>query len=372
MSTNLIVIPTRVNKTAAQWSVDFNVYSENKILVVTDLFYDGTDQPRHKFADGTQTFNNLDFVPEGGNTLYSADDQLAGPRTVDAFGNFLKILDMNGLVLESTAALAGGAFQDFPTDAALLADISHRFGAAGGSSLELYGNRFGRVFGRWGFGDAPQSNFQAHFYTNDGSNSATVNIGSGPAVTKAMQVTADAINGFGMQVNAQSAGAVAFQGNGYTIGVEGKATDISGTGIYGTGGGFFQDYGMTAARNVSAVLEAHSTSHGFLQPRHTTSQMTSVGFPVAGLSVYNTNYNHPFFYNGSNWKLVTTSGHVAFIFTGATTTYQNDDLIGAVLDRMDISGAYIPPVDYSFNNTTGTITYATGFAIDDALMAWFH
>lgn len=61
---SIIVIPTRVNQTAAEWALDSTVYPAWKILCVTDQFITGTDQPMIKYADGVQTFAQLDFVPD--------------------------------------------------------------------------------------------------------------------------------------------------------------------------------------------------------------------------------------------------------------------------------------------------------------------
>lgn len=51
----------------------------------------------------------------------------------------------------------------------------------------------------------------------------------------------------------------------------------------------------------SAVLEANSTTKGFLLPRMTTAQKTAIAGPVAGLMVYDTTLNRPCFYDGGTW-----------------------------------------------------------------------
>jgi hypothetical protein len=55
-----------VVQTAAQWAVDATVYSNKRILVTSDVFYTALDQPRFKFANGVDTWSNLDYIPEGG------------------------------------------------------------------------------------------------------------------------------------------------------------------------------------------------------------------------------------------------------------------------------------------------------------------
>lgn len=60
-------IPSQiVVQTAAEWAADATVYSAKRILVTSDVFYTGTDQPRFKFANGTDAWADLDYVPEGG------------------------------------------------------------------------------------------------------------------------------------------------------------------------------------------------------------------------------------------------------------------------------------------------------------------
>lgn len=53
-----------VVKTAADWALDTTVYSNKRLLVTSDVFYTATDQPRYKFANGVDTWSNLDYVPE--------------------------------------------------------------------------------------------------------------------------------------------------------------------------------------------------------------------------------------------------------------------------------------------------------------------
>ena len=52
---------------------------------------------------------------------------------------------------------------------------------------------------------------------------------------------------------------------------------------------------------ASAVLEARSTTQGFLPPRMTTVQKLAIGSPAAGLQVYDTTLNQMSYYNGTTW-----------------------------------------------------------------------
>lgn len=64
--------------------------------------------------------------------------------------------------------------------------------------------------------------------------------------------------------------------------------------------------GIGAAAAASAVLDAPSTTKGFLPPRMTKAQRDAIGTPAVGLSVYQTD-NTPGLrvYNGTNWMRYT-------------------------------------------------------------------
>lgn len=56
--------------------------------------------------------------------------------------------------------------------------------------------------------------------------------------------------------------------------------------------------------NASAILQADSTTKGFLPPRMTTAERDLIGTPAAGLVIYNTTTNVLNFYNGTAWGAV--------------------------------------------------------------------
>jgi len=58
---------------------------------------------------------------------------------------------------------------------------------------------------------------------------------------------------------------------------------------------------FTTVANSSALLQADSTTKGFLKPRLTTAQKNAIVTPAAGLEVYDTDLNRPCFYSGSAW-----------------------------------------------------------------------
>ena len=67
-----------------------------------------------------------------------------------------------------------------------------------------------------------------------------------------------------------------------------------------SGGGYFN----TSAVNASAVLQADSTTKGFLMPRMTQAQIIAIATPANGLMAYNTDLNTPCFYNGTAWQKI--------------------------------------------------------------------
>ena len=54
--------------------------------------------------------------------------------------------------------------------------------------------------------------------------------------------------------------------------------------------------------DASAVLQADSTTKGFLPPRMTTTERDAISTPAAGLMVYNTTTNKAQCYNGTTWN----------------------------------------------------------------------
>jgi hypothetical protein len=57
-----------------------------------------------------------------------------------------------------------------------------------------------------------------------------------------------------------------------------------------------------SAPNASAILEASSTTQGFLPPRLTTTERDSIANPVAGLTIWNSTNTQLEVYDGSFWK----------------------------------------------------------------------
>jgi hypothetical protein len=128
-----------VVQTAAAWGADATVYSNKRMLLTSDLFYTGTDQPRFKFANGVDTWSNLDYVPEGGSDMVSYTfSNTIGSTLADASDYFFGI---NGAL---AATVNGGAF--VPIKGGTLREVhietynASTFGSADGVIVNLWTN----------------------------------------------------------------------------------------------------------------------------------------------------------------------------------------------------------------------------------------
>ena len=68
--------------------------------------------------------------------------------------------------------------------------------------------------------------------------------------------------------------------------------------IHSTYGGAYLN---TATPQASAILQADSTTQGFLSPRMTTAEKNLIATPANGLIVYDTTLARPCFFNGATW-----------------------------------------------------------------------
>jgi uncharacterized protein (TIGR02145 family) len=101
--------------------------------------------------------------------------------------------------------------------------------------------------------------------------------------------------------------------------------------------------GTISAASNSAVLEASSTTQGFLPPRMTTTQRDAILSPATGLVIFNTTTNGLEFKSSNGWVLLTPSNTVSLptVVIGMqqwtdknldVLTYRNGDIIPQVKD----------------------------------------
>ena len=84
--------------------------------------------------------------------------------------------------------------------------------------------------------------------------------------------------------------------------------------------------GYLTSKNSSAILQADSTTKGFLQPRMTSTERNAIATPATGLSIYNTTTNTQDYYNGTAWVQIQTAGSG---LTGSGTTNYITKFTGA-------------------------------------------
>jgi hypothetical protein len=75
-----------------------------------------------------------------------------------------------------------------------------------------------------------------------------------------------------------------------------------GAGSMGASGLFVGSGGLVA----SAILQANSTTKGFLPPRMTTTEKNAISTPATGLVLYDTTLNKLAVYTGSAWETITS------------------------------------------------------------------
>jgi hypothetical protein len=120
MAINFNIDSQIVVQTAAQWAVDATVYVNKRILVTSDVFYTGLDQPRFKFANGVDTWANLDYIPEGGGTNSVAITYATTGNTNLTDGGVFYL----GVVNSLTASLNGTGYLPLPSGTVTDAYIS--------------------------------------------------------------------------------------------------------------------------------------------------------------------------------------------------------------------------------------------------------
>ena len=82
--------------------------------------------------------------------------------------------------------------------------------------------------------------------------------------------------------------------------------------------------------HASAILDIKSINKGMLTPRMTTIQRTAIATPAtaAGLLVYDTDTNSFWFYNGTAWSNLSSSGTPGWLLTGNSGSNPATNFIG--------------------------------------------
>jgi hypothetical protein len=130
-------------------------------------------------------------------------------------------------------------------------------------------------------------------------NTLSVNTGnvSGQGVQMGSDSNMGIFNNGGIMQLRQYSNSFELAGGGTTVFLRTDGNRINTIANYGIALG---TYGVTTA-NSSAILEAYSTTKGFLPPRMTTTQKNAIASPATGLMVYDTTLNLMSVYNGTTW-----------------------------------------------------------------------
>lgn len=95
-----------------------------------------------------------------------------------------------------------------------------------------------------------------------------------------------------------------------------------------------------ASIDSSSILEARSTTKGFLPPRMTSTQRDAITSPTTGLITYQTTDNYLSLYNGVNWQNIVSPNSSGNIILNSTT---GNTLIGTTANtgtyKLDVRGA---------------------------------
>jgi hypothetical protein len=115
--------------------------------------------------------------------------------------------------------------------------------------------------------------------------------------------------------------------------------------------------GATSAASASSVLEASSTSQGFLPPRMTYFQRTQIASPIAGLTIWCINCGASGeiqVFNGTTWTNV-VGGQASLVLPDAPTSPV------ATVGNAQASVAFTAPVSDGGSTITGyTVTSSPG------------
>lgn len=274
-----------VRNTTAGWALDPFPYPAGLHLQVTDDFYTGTNQPRFKIANGTDTWVNLDYVPTAPPSvnIYNTSDSLTGNRILDGDGYSLEFSALDTFNVTTSGSVFGD--QDFV------------FSTASGVAQIIYGDKSTRFYGNIGVGDAPISSYKMQVY---GAGMA-VGINAEATASSSFGVigTSSGANGKGGAFTCQATGGTGVNALGDAVGM--NASSINGDAIRGFGSTILQPFGGSASTSASAILQVESTTKGFLPPRMTTTQRNAISSPTEGLIVWDTTIKGLFAFDGTNW-----------------------------------------------------------------------
>jgi hypothetical protein len=148
-----------------------------------------------------------------------------------------------------------------------------------------------------------------------------------------------------------------------TLGTNASANRWAG---YFVGRGYFSQALSigTNSPSASAILQADSTTRGFLPPRMTNAQKNAISSPAAGLVVYDNTDNYLSLYNGTNWQNIVSpnsSGNV-LIGTTADQGYRVQITSASADSQLNVWGAASPSIRLDNAASGATQRFVIGLA----------
>jgi hypothetical protein len=258
----------------------------------------GNFNPMRITKEGVGIGSALDYIPSAtlqvrGSGSTSATTSLLVQNSAGT--ELLKVQDDSTTIIRKTSFLFYGL------------KINDNSGGVGGISLTGTPPSNNQIIGAAGLVINTSTSFNA-----------TTGAAMAFSTSELSSISGDVANfGFGGQANMQSGNASFSQlkltpnfttGGTYSGIVRGIYYNPSLTSVTGitshraietaTGGAYFN----TTTPQASAILQADSTTQGFLPPRMTTTQRTGIVLPAAGLIVYDTTTNKSYTYDGTAWQ----------------------------------------------------------------------
>lgn len=302
IGTTLPVAKLQVNGVTALSNADLTGYN---LYSIFNIVRNGATSMAMDRYTGAPHFN---FRAAGG-TIASPSTQVGELGNIGWWSHSGTAFNRNVLILAQAQDFVGGLAQT--------QRLSIGMGQNGGGTDYYYemvnGNSY---FGAGASGSTPTARVQIK---GGGSTSATTSLlVQNSSATESLKVTDDNKIGIGNTIyqsftssltnvlysthtssTVNNTGIYAAGGNAFAVSVAGTRKAYVSSHWQMNGGVIAQGDGTGSGLDNSAILEAISTTKGFLPPRMTTAQKNLIATPAIGLQIFDTDLNRPCFYNGA-------------------------------------------------------------------------
>jgi len=277
---------------------------------------------------------------------------IASNISVDPYGVFTST-QLQGALQELSDAIGGGGSNIYNTDGVLTAnrvvDLLTYYlsiNTPTGDLVRFYPDKTARFFGQVGF--------------NGAGTSPSIGVISNGDTAGQFNGTTYGVKGTGV-IGGEFSGSGGINASGTTYGILSESS--LGVAVKSNGSTLVEEYGLGSSIHPSALLQANSTSKGFLPPRMTTAQINAISSPSDGLVVYNTDRKRLETYKGSYW-----AGEAMTYFVQSTSsspadggTFYFGTLPKGIITTANISKVYIKKSGvirmadiYCYSGTAGT------------------